>query len=314
VRQRSLGKTGIECSELGLGTWGLSGSAYGSVKEDEQDRVIARARALGITLFDTADTYAGGAMQERLVRILGNDDRCCIVTKIGTMVRAAPPRKCFDEEFLHHSFCAATARLHPRPPDVVLLHNPSLAVIVRGNATAWLSERTEAGVMRSWGVSAGSAEIAQAAIDSGAPIVELAFNVLWAEDFRAIEQRAREKEVGLLARSVLAHGLLSGLWSRDRSFPEGDHRAERWTEEELRCRIRQLDALRPLVRGDVSTLRAAALRWVLGHELVSSAVLGPRNCLQLDQLIREAGKGPPYLPTESLSALESGLKDLGARP
>ncbi len=314
MRQRPLGKTGIECSELGLGTWGLSGAAYGPVAATEQDRVIARARALGITLFETADIYAGGEMLERLVRILGNDDHCCIVTKIGTMMSADPPRKRFDEEFLHHSFCAAAAKLHPRPPDVILLHNPSLDVIVSGKATAWLSERAEAGVMRSWGVSAGSAEIAQAAIDAGAPVVELAFNILWAEDFRAIEQRAREKEVGLIARSVLAHGLLSGLWSRDRSFPEGDHRAERWTEEELRCRLRQLDAVRPMVRGEVSTLRAAALRWVLGHELVSSAVLGPRTCLQLDQLIREAGKGPPYLPSESLLTLESRLKDLGARP
>jgi aryl-alcohol dehydrogenase-like predicted oxidoreductase len=114
VRQRSLGRTGIECSELGLGTWGLSGSACGPVKHEEQDRVIARARASGITLFETADIYADGAMEERLGRILGNDEHCCVVTKIGTSLRADPPRKCFDVEFLHQSFCATTARLHPR--------------------------------------------------------------------------------------------------------------------------------------------------------------------------------------------------------
>jgi len=330
VRLRPLGKTGIQCSELGLGTWGLSGSAYGPVRSDEQDRVIARARASGITLFETADIYGpstsgvedahlgsasiSDSMEARLGRILGTDDRCCVVTKIGTDLGANPPRKCFTDAFLHHSFCASMARLNPRPLDVVLLHNPSLDVIVRGTATAWLAERAEAGAVRSWGVSAGSAEVAQAAIDAGAPIVELAFNILWADDFRAIEQRAREAGTGLLARSVLAHGLLCGFWGLEQTFSDDDHRAARWTNADLRGRLRQLDALRPLIRGDVSTMRAAALRWVLGHDLVSSAVLGPRSCLQLDQLVREAGKEPPYLPPESFGALESRLKDLGARP
>lgn len=313
MRQRALGKSSITCSELGLGTWGLSGSAYGPVKPEEQDNVIARARALGITLFETADIYGDGGMEERLARVLGADERCCVVTKIGTKLGANPPVKCFSGEHLHFSFCASAARLNPRPLDVVLLHNPSVETIARGEATAWLSERTEAGAVRSWGVSAGSADVALAAIDAAAPVVELGFNILWADDYRAIEQRAREAGVGLLARSVLAHGLLCGFWNGDRTFAEDDHRAVRWTSEDLRCRIRQLDAVRPLVRGEVSTMRSAAVRWVLDHDLVSSAILGPRTCLQLDQLVRESGRAPPYLPSESLGALESRLKDLGAR-
>ena len=62
----------------------------------------------------------------------------------------------------------------------------------------------------------------------------------------------------------------------------------------------QLDALRFLVRGDVHTLRAAAVRFVLANHLVSSAVLGPRSVEQLEQLVRETGAGPRYLPDEDL--------------
>ena len=313
MRLRSLGKTGLQCSELGLGTWGLSGAGYGAVHPDEQDRVIARARALGITLFETADSYGDGAMEERLARILGNDDRCCVVTKIGTQLDADPPRKRFDSAYLEEALRATLGRLHPRAPDVVLLHNPSLEAILRGDASALLAERTRAGVIRSWGVSAGSAEVARAAIDCGAPVVELAFNVLWTDVYRFVEQRATEEGVGILARSVLAHGLLGGFWSPDRTFPEGDHRSERWTSDDLGRRVRQLDALRPLLRGEVSTMRAAALRWVLHHDAVNSAVLGPRSCLQLDQLVREAGKAPPYLPADTIEPLEQRLKYAGAR-
>jgi aryl-alcohol dehydrogenase-like predicted oxidoreductase len=292
----------------------LSGDGYGPVSPDEQDRVIARARAQGITLFETADIYANGAMEARLARLLGNDERCFIVTKIGTLLDPEPARKCFEPGFLYQSLCASRSRLDPRRPDVVLLHNPSLDVVVRGEATDWMRLHAQQGYIRCWGVSAGSAAVAEAAIDAGAPIVELAFNILWAADYRAIDQKARDNGVGLLARSVLAHGLLCGCWGYDRSFSQGDHRSERWTGDELRHRIRHLDAVRPFVSSELSTMRAAALRWVLNHELVSSAVLGPRSCLQLDQLVREAGKGPPYLPPESLAALEARLEDVGARP
>ena len=92
MRCRVLGCTGIELSELGLGTWGLSGDGYGAVSEADQDSVIDRARALGITLFETADSYAHGGMESRLGRLLAGDDAARVVTKLGTDRRANVPR------------------------------------------------------------------------------------------------------------------------------------------------------------------------------------------------------------------------------
>ena len=66
MRKRPLGNTGLLVSELGLGTWGLSGDGYGPVAEAEQEGVIERALALGITLFETADSYALGGMEKKL--------------------------------------------------------------------------------------------------------------------------------------------------------------------------------------------------------------------------------------------------------
>ena len=66
MRKRPLGSTGISVSELGLGTWGLSGDGYTAVPEVEQDAVIDRALALGVTLFETADSYGKGAMEKKL--------------------------------------------------------------------------------------------------------------------------------------------------------------------------------------------------------------------------------------------------------
>ncbi|HEY4116818.1 MAG TPA: aldo/keto reductase, partial [Byssovorax sp.] len=144
-----------------------------------------------------------------------------------------------------------------------------------------------------------------------AEVLELAYNVFVAADLHELSADIADAGAGVLARSVLAHGLLAGHWSGEREFEPGDHRRARWTPRELAARVKQLDALRPLVTGNVLTLRAAALRFVLANDVVSSAVLGPRTVTQLDQLTREAGAGPPYLTDTALAELASRLSTMG---
>jgi aryl-alcohol dehydrogenase-like predicted oxidoreductase len=313
MRKRPLGSTGLSVSELGLGTWGLSGDGYAPVADSEQDAVIERALALGVTLFDTADSYGKGAMEKKLGERL-KDKEAVIVTKLGTDRDASPPRKSFSAAFIRESFTRSQERLQREVVDVVLLHNPSERTLERGEATAVLRELKEKGSLRAWGVSVGSSSTATEAIKSGAQVIELAYNAFHSRTLRELARDISEKNVGVLARSVLAHGLLCGQWPTNKEFGPADHRAERWTTDDLKRRISQLNALRPCVAGNVTSLRAAALRFVLAHESVSSAVLGPRGAIQLDQLLRDAGKEPPYLSPESLSALEMRLANVGASP
>lgn len=312
MRKRPLGKTGLSVSELSLGTWGLCGDGYGPVPETEQDRVIERAAALGVTLFETADSYAHGAMERRLGQLLPDSAKARIVTKVGTDLDQAIPKKCFTVSYLKDALARSRERLKRDVLDVVLLHNPSTVALERGEATAFLAEEKAAKRVRAWGVSAGSEAVAREAIARGAEVVSLPFNALAAKDLRELEEEIEREQVGVLAHSVLAYGLLAGHWGSTKEFSAGDHRSERWTRDELRERLRQLDALRPVVGGNVMTLRAAALRFVLSHEQVSSTVIGPRSTLQLDQLVREAGKGPPYLEKTALTALEARLEEVGA--
>jgi aryl-alcohol dehydrogenase-like predicted oxidoreductase len=160
-------------------------------------------------------------------------------------------------------------------------------------------------------VAAGDVDVARAAIDKGAEVVELAYNLFHSVDLHRLAGEIMVAEVGVLARSPLAYGLLAGLWAKDRVFPAGDHRRDRWTAPELARRLEQLDAVRYLVKGDVRTLRAAALRFVLANHLVGAAVLGPRSVEQLEQLIRETGSGPTYLPDGDLSVLPRALSRVG---
>ncbi len=310
MRKRALGKTGLDVSELSLGTWGLSGDGYGPVADAEVDRTIDRALAVGINLFDTADVYGRGEMERRLGKRLKGAGTTHVVTKLGTDLEDSPPRKRFDRDYLWTAFERSQERLARDVVDVVLLHNPTVATLGRPEALDFLKELKKTGKIRAWGVSAGSADVARAAIRNEADVIEVAYNVFIAADLHEVAGDVSESGVGVLSRSVLAHGLLAGQWSPDREFYAEDHRMERWTRSELRLRLKQLDALRPLVSGPVVSLRAAALRFVLANQLVSSAVLGPRSVAQLDQLVREAGM-PPYLRDTALADLSTRLRKLG---
>ncbi|HTM45169.1 MAG TPA: aldo/keto reductase [Polyangiaceae bacterium] len=310
MRKRPLGKTGLEVSELCLGTWGLCGDAYGAVEESQQDAVIERAVALGITAFETADCYARGTMETRLGRLVPTQGDFVIVTKIGTNRETMPRKKDFSPTFLKQSIEKSQTRL-ARPLDVVLLHNPSLRAFEKKETCATLQELKEKGTLKAWGASVGTVQSAEAAIAQGAQVVELVYNAFSSKDLQEISEQIREKGVAVLGRSVLAHGLLCGGWSRFKTFQNGDHRRERWTVDQFKKRIDQVSALRTLMGDDIQSTRAGALRFALCNEQLSCAVIGPRSTMQLDQLVREAGEGPPYIPTDRLRRLEVQLAEVG---
>jgi aryl-alcohol dehydrogenase-like predicted oxidoreductase len=249
-------------------------------------------------------------MERRLGKRLQGAAGTCVVTKIGTDLQQSPPRKRFDPPHLHTAFERSQERLARDVVDVLLLHNPTVKALGRKDTLDFLKDLKKRGKIRAWGVSAGSADVARAALRNEAEVLEIAYNVFVAADLHEVAGDISESGAGVLARSVLAHGLLAGQWSLDREFYPGDHRMERWTPSELRTRLKQLAALRPLVSGPVVSLRAAALRFVLANQLVSSAVLGPRSVPQLDQLVREAGM-PPYLRDTALADLSTRLKKAG---
>ena len=296
---------------MSLGTWGVSGEAYGKVESADAERVIARAVDVGITLFDTADAYGLGRMEALLGKVLAPHKDVIVLTKGGTDRTTEPPRKHFDADHLRSSVERSLKRLGRERLDIYVLHNPSADALALGEATDALLELKKEGKIGAWGVSAGDAEVAKVAIDKGCEVLELAYNLFHGIDLHRIAGDVMLAGVGVLAHSVLGYGLLAGLWTKERVFGEGDHRSDRWTRVELEKRVGQLDAVRFLVKGGVHSMRGAAVRYVLANSLVSSAILGPHSVEQLEQLIRETGGGPTYLPDADLATLPRALAKIG---
>src|SRR5688572_5931115 len=187
-------------SQLSLGTWGLSGDGYGPVSEAVQDEVIQRARAYGITLFETADVYARGAMEQRLGKILGADPSVAFVTKIGTDLGTMPQRKRFDAAYLREACGRSSERLARQKVDVLLLHNPAEQTLAQDEVSGVLGDLKREGKIGAWGVSAGSAAVARAALERGAEVLELAYNCFSVADLDGLG--LTPGKVAVLARSV----------------------------------------------------------------------------------------------------------------
>lgn len=313
MEKRKLGKTGIEVSELALGTWGLVAESYGTVLQTDIPAMFERALAMGIDVFDTSAAYGKGSIE----RLLGHsliDKGATVITRWGTDHEASPPRRDFSIDFLKRQADESLARLKPSesgsPPRVVaLLHNPSPAALRRPGTTETLKELKASGAIAAWGVSAGSAEVGTLAIEAGADVVSLAYNIIQVEPYRALKSKIEKAGVGLLFHSVLAYGLLTNRWLPGKVFGAIDHRSKRWPDGAVRTRVNQLGAIRPLVSGEIPTMRAAAVLYALAEPLCSSVVLGPRQNQQLDQLVRET-RGVS-LSEVKRTALEARLSDFG---
>ena len=285
MQTRILGRTERAVSEIALGTWSLTAPGADA---DNARATIERAQALGINLFETAEHYEVGG--ESIASLLGASlrDGAMVCLRGGLDSTSTPNRKRFERVFLHRSAARAAERLK-RPVDIYLLAHPTSETVKMGEATGALHELKSEGIIANFGVATTDIEIATIAIEEGASVIEIPFNVFTAQHFSPLIDHAKAQNVGVLARSPLAYGLLCGTWPADKIFASDDHRAHRWTREELTSRLRQVANLRPLVTDDVHTVRNVALRFVLAHA-VASAVVGVRNVGQLEANVREAGE------------------------
>jgi aryl-alcohol dehydrogenase-like predicted oxidoreductase len=163
-------------------------------------------------------------------------------------------------------------RLKKDALDVFLLHHPSDDLLLAGTIGAVMGDFVTRGLVKHWGCAVGNHDLAQMAIDQGAKVIELPYNLTHVRDMNRITGDVMVARTGVLARSVLSYGMLSGMWGKDREFADGDHRRKRWTRPELEERLERIENLRFLQRDGVHSLRAAALR------LCSPIPSSPRWC------------------------------------
>jgi aryl-alcohol dehydrogenase-like predicted oxidoreductase len=317
VQSRQLGRTGIRVSAIGFGAWAIGGPAeasgtplgWGRTSDDESLAAIRRARDLGVTFFDTADSYGFGRSESLLGIVLGrNRQQVVIATKVGVVRTSAGDfRKDFSKQHIFHAVDGSLKRLRTDYIDLYQIHNPSIDDLAREEIQEAMEMLQDAGKIRSWGVSVSTPEEGIEIVRRGwSHVIQVLYNVLNQAPAINLLPLAKEKGYGIIARVPLASGLLTGKFRSNAAFPADDVRQNFLTPRRLEEAIDKVDEVRSIVGGSARSLAEAALQFVLANDAVSTTIPGARNVRQVETNVA-AAEGA--LPREVLEKLRTRLGD-----
>jgi aryl-alcohol dehydrogenase-like predicted oxidoreductase len=298
MKYRPLGRTGVTVSEIGFGAWGIGGrtageTSYGATDDARSCAALERAFELGITFYDTSNVYGDGHSEALIGEVFAHRrERVVIATKAGLARYDAPPD--FSPGALRRSLDESLARLRTNYVDLFQLHNPPPDLYRRQpESYAALQELVRDGKVRSFGVSVKTPAEALAMLKEHiVPVVQVNFNML---DIRALDsgllERAARAGVGLIARTPLSFGFLSGAVTQETRFPEGDHR-RRWPQPQIERWIEGAAALNEAAgQGPSEPPSQVALRFCLSFRGVSTVIPGILSPEEAEQNARASAAG-----------------------
>jgi myo-inositol catabolism protein IolS len=306
VNYRELGKSGIEVSEIGFGAWAIGGDAWGPVQDDNSINAMERAIELGINFLDTADVYGAGHSETLVAKVLKNRrDQIVLSTKGGLMGHHRDPKgePVYDRpEKVIEAFEASLRRLETDYIDVYFCHiwwdkHEETEAFIRA-----FEKLKQDGKLRVAGVSTNDLEyIKHFNRDGGLDAVQLDYSILNRSPEKDVLPYLQENGIGAVIRGPLKMGILTGKFTNETTFPEGDIRKNWPSEQWFKDSLEKVDRLRALEREN-QTLGQLALRYVLNHSAVSVAIPGAKTSEQVEA--NAAASVRPLLSSEELKLID----------
>jgi aryl-alcohol dehydrogenase-like predicted oxidoreductase len=293
MQKRTLGRTGVEVSRISLGTVeigmdygiGPDGTA-GRPSEAEAGRLLHAALDLGINLIDTARAY--GESEAIIGRTLKARRREFILCSKVSSFHGQSPATGELRSKIMASIHESLRLLQTDVIDLMQLHCAVAEVKVADEVISILHDARENGEIRWLGASVYGEEAAYQALQSGAfDCVQVACSMLDRRLERRFLSEAAVRNLGVVARSVLLKGALTG---RYRHLPE--------PMAPLRECVERLDAV--AIRHGMS-LPEMAYRYVGTREMPQTALVGASSVEEVECAVRFAAAGP--LPDEAVQAI-----------
>jgi aryl-alcohol dehydrogenase-like predicted oxidoreductase len=317
MNYRPLGRTGWNVSEISFGAWAIGG-AWGRVSEEDAMATLRKAVDCGVNFFDTADVYGDGR-SERLIARLKKEckQEIIVATKAGRRL----PRQTvegYSRENLTKWVEDSLRNLATDTLDLLQLHCPPMELYYRPEVFGILDDFVRAGKVRHYGVSVKSPEEGIKAVEfPNIQTVQIIFNCFRQRPADVFFPRAKQQQVGVLARVPLASGLLTGKLRPDSTFPADDHRnfnrsgqafdvGETFSGVDFETGLGAVEDIRALLPAGVS-MSQFALRWILMFDAVSCAIPGGKRPEQVADNCRASGLPP--LNSEAMAAVQETYDD-----
>ncbi len=308
---RTLGRSGIEVSALGLGCWAIGGvsptggnaNGWYGVNDDESVRAIHRGMDLGINFLDTANVYGNGHSERVIARaIKGRRDQVVLATKFAWT---------FDEETLEGTGADTTPagirkscddslrRLNTDYIDLFQFHHNSFPAEEAGEVRDTLDALVAEGKIRTYGWSTDFPDRARFFAESPhCSVIQVEMNVV--DDAPDIIAVCEEFNLAAINRGPLAMGLLTGKYTADSTLPDEDVRgphAPDWMKyfqdgkpsAEWMSRV---ESVGEILRSGGRTLAQGALAWLWARSANTLPIPGFKTVAQVEDNAGAMQHGP----------------------
>ncbi|QNF33931.1 aldo/keto reductase [Adhaeribacter swui] len=292
MQYRKLGKTGIEVSEISLGTWQVGGKWGEPFSHENADHILNAAIDAGVNFIDTADVYGDGESEKAVGRVVkSRSEWIHVATKCGRRLNphvnqsyTPAALRAFVEDSLRNTGLDTL--------DLIQLHCPPTEVYYRLEIFELFDRLKEEGKIQNMGVSVEKVEEALKAIEfPNVTTVQIIFNMFRQRPAELFFREAQRRDIGVIVRVPLASGLLTGKFRPETHFAPDDHRnfnrngeafdkGETFSGLDYNTGLEAVEEIKKLFP-DQENLAPVALRWILQFEAVSCIIPGASKPNQL---------------------------------
>lgn len=293
MKYRRLGKTELKVSVVGVGTWQFGGEWGITFSQAEVDRVLDKARDLGINLIDTAECY-GDHLSESLVgQYLRGQRRedWVVATKFGHRFDVLFEREqLWTASDVQKQLEDSLRALQTDYIDLYQFHSGDNERFDNDELWTMLDKQVQAGKIRHLGTSIGSNDNAYQT-DASSRVNSQAIQVVYNRLNRKPEERVfpscERQDLGVLARVPLASGYLSGKYKPGATFSSTDVR-HRHNQEQTNQLLLEVEHIRKYEVPEGMNMATWALAWCLKHDAVTTVIPGCKDEAQVEANARAA--------------------------
>ena len=266
MKERQLGKSGLQVSALGLGCMGLSHGYGPAVEKSEGIALIRAAVDQGVTFFDTAEVYGAYTNEELVGEALAPlRDKVVIATKFGFNITSEGKMNGLNSKPAHIREVteASLKRLKTDVIDLFYQHRVDPDVPIEDVAGA-VKELISQGKVKHFGLSEASDEtIRRAHAVQPVTALQSEYSLWWREPEQAVMPTLEELGIGFVPFSPLGKGFLTGAINDKTSFDSSDFRnvVPRFSEENRKANMSLVEVLGDIAKQKKMTPAQIALAW-----------------------------------------------------
>lgn len=269
MKNRTLGKSGLQVSAIGFGCMGLSHGYGPATDKQEAIKLIRRSFDLGVTFFDTAEAYGPFQNEEIVGEALALfRDQVVIATKFGIRLENGKQVQDSRPAQIRQSVEGSLKRLKTDYIDLYYQHRVDPHTPIEEVADT-IKDIVKEGKIRHWGLSeAGVQTIRRAHAVHPVTAIESEYSLWWRKPEKELMPALEELGIGFVPFSPLGKGFLTGTISKDAHFEKNDFRniVPRFTAENLAANQILIDLLNKIATEKQATPAQIALAWILAQK------------------------------------------------